>query len=83
MQTSAQKFFRHRFPYKASGFQRPTQLPRDEAQRRQWQTTNRSWWESTPMRHDWREPLTSPVGTRDYFEELDSRFLTSVYKYMP
>jgi len=23
------------------------------------------------------------VGTKAYFEEIDSRFLTSVYKYMP
>jgi SAM-dependent methyltransferase len=83
MQTSAQNFSDSEFHNKVPGFQKPTQLPRDEGQRRQWQTINRSWWESTPMRYDWREALTSPVGTRDYFEELDSRFLTSVYKYMP
>jgi hypothetical protein len=41
------------------------------------------WWEITPMRYDWREPLVAPVGTKAYFEEIDSRFLTSVYKYMP
>jgi ubiquinone/menaquinone biosynthesis C-methylase UbiE len=35
------------------------------------------------MRYDWREALTAPVGTKAYFEELDSRFLSSVYKYMP
>src|SRR5262249_9670038 len=44
---------------------------------------NRQWWESTPMRYDWRAPLTASAGTKGYFEELDSRFLASVYKYMP
>jgi SAM-dependent methyltransferase len=83
MQTSAQNFSDSEFHDKAPGFQKPTQLPRDEAQRRQWQTINRSWWESTPMRYDWREPLTAPVATKSYFEEVDSRFLASAYKYMP
>jgi ubiquinone/menaquinone biosynthesis C-methylase UbiE len=71
------------FHNKAVGFQGPTQLPCDEAQRRTWQSSNRAWWESTPMRYDWREPLTVPVGTKAYFEEIDSRFLASAYKYMP
>jgi ubiquinone/menaquinone biosynthesis C-methylase UbiE len=71
------------FHNKASGFHGPTQLPCDEAQRRQWQSANRMWWESTPMRYDWREPLTAPAGTKGYFEEIDARFLASVYKYMP
>jgi ubiquinone/menaquinone biosynthesis C-methylase UbiE len=68
---------------KAAGFQGPTQLPCDEAQRRTWQSSNRAWWEATPMRYDWREPLAPPVGTKAYFEEIDARFLASVQKYMP
>jgi ubiquinone/menaquinone biosynthesis C-methylase UbiE len=35
------------------------------------------------MRYDWREALAAPVGAKAYFEEIDSRFLASVYKYMP
>ena len=35
------------------------------------------------MRYDWREALTAPVGTKAYFEEIDSRFFASVHKYMP
>ena len=35
------------------------------------------------MRYDWREALHAPVGTKAYFEEIDFRFLASVYKYMP
>jgi ubiquinone/menaquinone biosynthesis C-methylase UbiE len=71
------------FHNKAPGFHGPTQLPRDDAQRRQWQSANRVWWESMPMRYDWREPITAPAGTKAYFEEIDSRFLASAYKYMP
>jgi hypothetical protein len=52
------------FRNKAGGFQGPTQLPYDEAQRSKWQSANRAWWESTPLRYDWREPLTAPVGTK-------------------
>jgi len=83
IQPIAKNFSGTEFKNKAAGFQGPTQLPCDEAQRRKWQSINRAWWESTPMRYDWREPLTSPVGTKAFFEELDSRFLASVYKYMP
>ncbi|MBV8525858.1 MAG: class I SAM-dependent methyltransferase [Acetobacteraceae bacterium] len=80
---AARNFSGTEFRNKAAGFQGPTQLPYDEAQRSNWQSANRVWWESTPMRYAWREPLTAPVGTKAYFEELDSRFLASVYKYMP
>jgi len=83
IQPIAKNFSGTEFKNKAAGFQGPTQLPCDEAQRRKWQSVNRAWWESTPMRYDWREPLTAPVATKAFFEELDSRFLASVYKYMP
>ena len=83
MQSNANNLSGTGFTNKADDFQGPTQLPCDEAQRREWQSINRMWWEATPMRYDWREPLTAPAGTKAYFEEIDSRFLSSVYKYMP
>jgi ubiquinone/menaquinone biosynthesis C-methylase UbiE len=83
MQSNANNFSGTELTNKADDFQRPTQLPCDEAQRSEWQSINRMWWEATPMRYDWREPLTAPAGTKAYFEEIDSRFLSSVYKYMP
>ena len=63
------------FGNKAAGFNRPTQLPRDDAQRRQWQSANKTWWEATPMRYDWRDEITAPPGTESYFREIDQRFL--------
>ncbi|MFZ2005987.1 MAG: class I SAM-dependent methyltransferase [Stellaceae bacterium] len=68
---------------KATGFDSPTRLPRDQDERRRWQSANRAWWERTPMRYDWREKLTPTPGSIDYFEEIDRRFLTSARGFMP
>jgi ubiquinone/menaquinone biosynthesis C-methylase UbiE len=71
------------FSNKAVGFDNPTQLPCDDTQRGQWQSANRTWWESTPMRYDWRDEIGAPVGTEAYFLEIDRRFLASARKYTP
>ena len=71
------------FGNKAAGFDKPTQLPRDDTQRRQWQAANKAWWESTPMRYDWREGIAPTPGSEAYFSEIDRRFLLSAHKYMP
>jgi ubiquinone/menaquinone biosynthesis C-methylase UbiE len=71
------------FGNKAAGFDKPTQLPRNDAQRQQWQSANKAWWESTPMRYDWRDEITAPPGTKSYFTEIDRRFLSSASKYLP
>ena len=71
------------FGNKASGFDNPTQLPQDDTQRRQWQSASKTWWETTPMRYDWRDEITSPPGTKAYFAEIDRRFLSSAAKYTP
>jgi ubiquinone/menaquinone biosynthesis C-methylase UbiE len=76
-------FARNEFGNKADGFDKPTQLPRDNTQRQQWQSANKTWWESTPMRYDWRDEIISPPGTESYFAEIDRRFLSSVSKYIP
>jgi SAM-dependent methyltransferase len=71
------------FGNKAAGFDNPTQLPRDDAQRRMWQSANKTWWESTPMRYDWRDEIAAAPGSEAYFIEIDRRFLSSASKYMP
>src|SRR5690349_6985631 len=71
------------FGNKAAGFDNPIQRPRGDAQHRAWQSANRIWWESTPMRYDWRDEITLSPGTESYFKEIDRRFLSSVAKYMP
>ena len=68
---------------KAVGFDHPTQLPRDEEERRSWQAANRAWWESAPMRYDWyEEPAQSP-GSEAYFKEIDRRFLAAARSFVP
>jgi ubiquinone/menaquinone biosynthesis C-methylase UbiE len=81
--TTLKNFSGVAFGNKAVGFDSPTQLPQDDAQRRQWQVANRAWWESTPMRYDWRDDIVFQPGTDAYFAEIDRRFLSSVGKYMP
>ena len=71
------------FGNKAAGFDSPTQLPRDDTQRQQWQAANKAWWESTPMRYDWRDKIAAEPGSEAYFTEIDRRFLLSARKYMP
>jgi ubiquinone/menaquinone biosynthesis C-methylase UbiE len=82
-QSTTNNFSDSEFTNKAGGFRGPTQLPCDEAQRCKWQSINKTWWEATPMRYDWREALSAPVGTKAYFEEVDARFLASAHRYMP
>ena len=72
-----------KFTNKAAGFNTPTQLPADEEQRRLWQLANKTWWERTPMRYDWREDLVSDSGTKEYFQEIDERFFSSVRRFLP
>ena len=71
------------FGNKARGFHEPTQLPRDQDERNAWQASNQAWWEATPMRYDWRDTLGEEPGTKRYFREIDSRFLSSAKKYLP
>lgn len=71
------------FTNKAQGFDAPTRLPRNEAERIRWQEANKAWWQSTPMRYDWREKIHFEYGTKEYFEEVDRRFLGSAEAYLP
>jgi ubiquinone/menaquinone biosynthesis C-methylase UbiE len=80
--SSRKNFSGTEFTNKAIGFDRPIQLPRDEAQRREWQSASKLWWESTPMRYDWREKISAPPGTKEYFQEIDKRLLNSSRHYL-
>lgn len=65
------------------GFDSPTALPRDAAQRRAWQEANRAWWESHPMRYDFSERITAPEFSREFYAEIDERFFSDVKTFMP
>jgi ubiquinone/menaquinone biosynthesis C-methylase UbiE len=65
------------------GFESPTQLPESEAQAREWQQANRSWWEQHPMRYDWRDPIPYPEFSKEFYDEIDRRFLENAREFMP
>ncbi len=43
------------------------------------QGLNRDWWEQRPMTYDWHGTLRSLPGSREWFDEIDRRFLESAY----
>jgi SAM-dependent methyltransferase len=71
------------FSNKVPGFERPTQLPRDDREHRAWQAANKAWWEAAPMRYDWRDTLAEDPGSEAYFKEIDRRFLAAARVFIP
>jgi SAM-dependent methyltransferase len=67
---------------KARGFVAPTTLP-DRATAPDWGRANRDWWESNPMRYDWRSPIAAEPLSQAWFAEIDRRFFESARVYMP
>jgi SAM-dependent methyltransferase len=65
-----------------TGFANPIAQP-DRSNRDAWQARNRSWWESNPMRYDWRAPITAPEFSKEFFDEIDKRFFEDSRHYMP
>jgi ubiquinone/menaquinone biosynthesis C-methylase UbiE len=76
-------FLAREFGNKAVGFENPVQRPRDPKEHDRWQAANKAWWESAPMRYDWREEISHSEGSEAYFAEIDRRFLSSARSYMP
>jgi SAM-dependent methyltransferase len=49
-------------------------IPFSEAQQK-----NASWWEENPMTYDWERTLDLPAASRQWFDEIDRRFLSASY----
>lgn len=64
-------------------FDAPEKLPASAAEAEQWQTANRAFWESNPMRYDWKEGIPHEEGSRAFYDEIDRRFFGNVQPYMP
>ncbi|HYJ85235.1 MAG TPA: class I SAM-dependent methyltransferase [Pyrinomonadaceae bacterium] len=64
-------------------FSDPICLPANPDQARSWQEASRLWWETNPMRYDWKETISSEEFTREFYDEIDERFLSSVREFMP
>jgi ubiquinone/menaquinone biosynthesis C-methylase UbiE len=65
------------------GFSRPTALPANKDEERGWQVANRDWWESHPMRYDWRGCIPFEEFSKEFYEEIDRRFFGLVALYAP
>lgn len=65
------------------GFTSPTALPSGSDQARRWQELNRDWWESHPMRYDWRETIPFKEFSKEFYLEIDRRFFGSVRLFAP
>lgn len=48
-----------------------------------WQSLNKVWWETQPMRYDQHEKISAAPGTLNYFREIDNRFFGAVKPFMP
>lgn len=64
-------------------FDSPEKLPSTDGEAEQWQQANRTFWESNPMRYDWKKRIPHEVGTPQFYDEIDRRFFENVQPYMP
>jgi len=64
-------------------FDHPTKLPKNDIEAKDWQDKNISWWESHPMRYDWKMGLGFEEFSRDFYLEIDKRFFSNAMMYMP
>ncbi len=64
------------------GFTAPTELPKNETEKKEWQKANYSWWESHPMRYDWNEKIQVQEFSKEFYKEIDSRFFSNSREYM-
>ena len=65
------------------GFSRPTALPASTDEHQGWQRANREWWESHPMRYDWKSGIPHDEFSKEFYLEIDKRFFDAVALYAP
>jgi SAM-dependent methyltransferase len=65
------------------GFSRPTALPATVEEHEGWQDANREWWESHPMRYDWKNSIQFAEFSKEFYAEIDRRFFDAVALYAP
>lgn len=65
------------------GFDSPVATPTSADHGKAWQEANRDWWESNPMRYDWREALGVEEFSEEFYDEIDRRFFEVVATFMP
>ena len=66
-----------------TSFTSPEQLPAGAEEARIWQDANRSFWQSNPMRYDWKRAVEADHFSQPFFKEIDARFFCNVWEFMP
>ncbi len=65
------------------GFSQPTALPTSPREHEGWQRANRNWWETHPMRYDWKDEIPFREFSKEFYAEIDRRFFDAVALYAP
>lgn len=66
-----------------SGFDSPLAVAENQQDVEVWQDANRTFWESSPMRYDWKETIGAEEYTAQFYDEIDRRFFENVKEFMP
>lgn len=61
----------------------PEQLPACAEEAKTWQEANRLFWESNPMRYDWKRAVEAEPFCQSFYKEIDTRFFRNVWEFMP
>lgn len=69
--------------FEPTSFTSPEQLPACAEEAKTWQEANRSFWQSNPMRYDWKRPVEANPFSQPFFKEIDTRFFSNVWEFMP
>ena len=64
-------------------FASPEQIPDSPDVAQKWQAANRNFWESNPMRYDWKTGVGHAEHSREFYREIDDRFFSNVREFMP
>ncbi len=65
------------------GFKESASLPGSEDEARAWQEENRRWWNENPMRYDWDSKIKLREFSKEFYQEIDSRFFSNSEEYFP
>jgi len=65
------------------GFKKSISLPGSEDEARVWQEENRRWWNENPMRYDWNSKIKPEEFSKEFYQEIDSRFFSNAEEYFP
>ncbi len=65
------------------GFKESVSLPDSEDEARAWQEENRRWWNENPMRYDWDSKIKLREFSKEFYQEIDSRFFSNSEEYFP